>query len=93
MFCVNWIYQKSKTLEENINSAKSVARSFSKFYDNQVNAILELGGKPLKIDKNKLIYLLTHYYNDLYLDEMNQRIKDVLKIRLDYYDGRAFIYV
>lgn len=93
LFCVNWIYRKSKSLEENINSAKSVARPFSKFYDNQVNAILELGGQPLKIDKNKLTYLLNHYHNELYSDEMNQRIKDVLKLRLDYYVGRAFVYV
>ena len=94
LFCTNWTYKKRKTLEENINFAKSVARPFSKFFDNQVEACLRLGAKPLVINKQKLDYLLSNYYNSLYSDEQNKLIKQVLIYRLNYYAGRGvFIYV
>lgn len=93
LFCINWIYRKSKTLEQNIESAKSVARPFSKFYDKQVDAVLQLTQRPLLIDKKKVDYLLKNYYNELYPEDMNKRIKAVLMNRLDYYNGKAFIYV
>lgn len=93
LFCTNWTYRKKKSLDENIKSACSVARPFSKFFDKQVDALQRLGCKPLYIDYNKLIWLLNNYHNILYSDEMNIRIKSVVTNRLQYYNGKSFIYV
>lgn len=92
LFCTNWTYRKRKTFAENIQSAKSVARPFSKFFDKQLNAVLKLGCKPLVIDRSKVNWLLSNYYNNLYPDEVIKRIKDVLVNRLNYYEGWAFEY-
>lgn len=92
LFCTNWTYRKRKTLEENIQSAMSVARPFSKFYDKQLDAVLKLGCKPLIVSKSRVNYLLSNYSNNLYPDEVVKRIKEVLINRLNYYEGRAFIY-
>lgn len=94
LFCTNWTYRKKKTFEENIASGKSVARPFSKFFDTQVSACIKLGAKPLCINKNKLDILLKNYYNNLYSDELNNRIKLVLTNRLNYYTNTGvFVYV
>ena len=90
LFCTNWTYRKRKSLEENIEFAKTVARPFSTFYDKQLDALLSLGCKPLVIDKKRVEILLENYYNKLYSEELNNRIKDVLKNRLNYYYGKAF---
>jgi hypothetical protein len=94
LFCTNWTYRKTKSLQENLNSAKSVARPFSKFFDKQVQACINLGAKPLIINKIGLDNLLTSYYNDYYNKDMNNLIKDVLRSRLDYYkNSGVYIYV
>lgn len=93
LFCTNWTYRKSKTLEENINFARSVSRPFSKFYDKQLEAVLKLGCNPLKVNKARLDRLLSNYYNNFYSDELNKRVKEVLCNRLSYYNGTAFIFV
>lgn len=92
LFCTNWTYRQRKTLVENIEFSKTVARPFSKFYDRQLDALIKLGCKPLVIDKKKVMSLLQNYYNELYSDELNKRIKDVLENRLKYYFGKAFIW-
>lgn len=94
LFCVNWTYRRSKTLLENIESAKSVARPFSKFYDKQVDALLSLGATPLCISRSKLDYVLQSYSNPLYDDAKVWLIKQVLIQRLQYYLNKGvFIYV
>lgn len=93
LLCMNWTYRKRKTLEENIASAKSVARSFSKFYDKQLQALSDLGVSPLRINKMEVEHLIKTYYNPLYSRELNDRVKVVLVNRLNYYQGKAFIYV
>lgn len=93
LFCTNWTYRKRKTLEENIDFAKSVARPFSKFYDKQLNAIRQLGLQPLRISYNGVDRLLKEYYNPLYSRELNDRVKAALINRLNYYQNKAFIYV
>ena len=94
LFCTNWTYRRKKTLEENLQMAKSVARPFSKFYDKQIMACLNLGANPLLINKNKLDLLFCVYNNELYTKEQNELIKNVLRNRLDYYSGKGvFIYV
>lgn len=94
LFCTNWTYKQRKTLEENISFASSVARPFSKFFDKQVSACINLGAKPLVLNKVMLDSLMINYNNALYSDEMNFRIKAVLSNRLDYYYGKGvFIYV
>ena len=93
LFCTNWIFRKSKTFDENIQFAKSVARPFSKFYDKQLDALLKLGCKPLLVDMDKVNYLISNYSNKLYPDEVVNRVKNVLINRLNYYEGRAFVYV
>lgn len=92
LFCTNWTYRKRKTLEENIDFAKSVARPFSKFYDKQAKALLNLGCSPLVINKNSLDYFLSSYHNSLYTDELNLRVKKVLVNRLNYYQNKIFLY-
>lgn len=92
LFCTNWTYRKRKTFDENIESAKSVARPFSKFFDKQLDALLRLGCKPLAIDKSRLDWVLNNYHNNLYSDELNQRIKNVLISKLEYYENKAFIF-
>lgn len=93
LFCTNWTYKKRKTLEENIDFARSVARPFSKFYDKNLQALLSLGCSPLRISKQGVENLLSTYHNSLYTDELNIRVKQVLVNRLNYYQNRAFIYV
>lgn len=93
LFCTYWSYRKRKSLEENIEFAKSVAKPFSKFYDKQLSALLNLGCKPLLINKVRLEYILDWYTNDLYPKEVLDRVKAVLLNRLRYYEGSAFIYV
>lgn len=93
LFCTNWTYRKRKTLEENIEFAKSVARPFSKFYDKQLQALLDLGFTPLRINRLAVERLLKNYYNPLYSRELNERVKVVLVNRLNYYQGKAFVYV
>lgn len=89
LFCVNWTYRRRKSFEENIKSAKSVARPFSKFYDKQVDALIALGVKPLVINKVKLDYFLSSYHNSFYSDSMNELVRSVLINRLSYYSGRG----
>lgn len=93
LFCTNWTYRKSKSLDDNIKAAMTVARPFSKFYDKQLNALLQLGCKPLCINKSKLEFLLGNYSNKVYPDELIIRMKSVLINRLNYYNGRAFIFM
>lgn len=93
LFCTNWTYRKRKSLEENIDFAQSVARPFSKFYDKQLKALIELGCKPLVIKKSDLDFLFKNYHNNFYSDTLNKRVIDVIKNRLDYYEGWCFIYV
>lgn len=92
LFCINWTYRKRKSMQENIESAKSVARPFSKFYDKQLSALLYLGCKPLVIDRDKVVDLLQNYHNSLYSDEMNNRVKEVLTNRLKYYINKAYMW-
>ena len=80
-------------VEENIDFAKSVARPFSKFYDKQLNALLDLGCPKLKINKSSVDYLLKNYSNKYYSDDLIARVKYILKNRLDYYEGWCFVYV
>lgn len=89
LFCTNWTYRKTRSLEENIKMASSVARPFSKFYDKQVDACIRLGAKPLQIDKRGLDQLMMYYHNPLYEDKMNNLIKAVLSDRLAYYYGKG----
>lgn len=93
LFCVNWTYRARKSLEENIKFAESVARPFSNFYDKQVEAVLDLGCKPLVVDKSKLDLLLASYTNELYDNSSVRLTKDVLLSRLSKYKGVAFDYV
>lgn len=93
LFCTNWTYKSRKSLEENIDFAKSVARPFSKFYDKQLNALLDLGCPKLKINKSSVDYLLKNYSNKYYSDDLIARVKYILKNRLDYYEGWCFVYV
>lgn len=89
LFCTNWTYRSRKSLEENIQCAMRVARPFSKFFDKQVDACIRLGAKPLLINKTGLDYLLINYHNNLYSDEQNLLIKNVLKNKLQYYYGKG----
>ena len=89
LFCTNWTYRKNKSLEENIASAMSVARPFSKFYDKQVDACIRLGAKPLQIYKKGLDWLIINYHNPLYDDKMNNLVKAVLSDRLAYYYNKG----
>lgn len=94
LFCVNWTYRKRKTLDENIVFASSVARPFSEFFDTQLSALLSLGCKPLMVSRLGVETLLSEYYNPLYTEEMNTRIKSVLSNRLYYYYvNSVFVYV
>lgn len=93
LFCVNWTFRRRKSFEENLIAAKSVARPFSKFYDNQVQALLNLGCRPLLIDRAGVDLLLSTYQNPLYSEELNSRVKAVLSNRLSYYQGKIFAYV
>lgn len=89
LFCTNWTYRKTKSLEENIASAKNVARPFSKFFNKQVDACIRLGAKPLQIYKKGLDLLMINYYNPLYDDKMNNLVKAVLSDRLAYYYNKG----
>lgn len=92
LFCTNWTYRKKKTLIENINSANCVARPFSKFYDKQLDALLSLGCRKLQI-KAGIVDFSKSYYNSLYSDEMNSRVKFVFLNRLNWYRGRVYEFV
>lgn len=89
LFCTNWTYRKTKSLEENIASAMSVARPFSKFFDKQVDACIRLGARPLQIYKKGLDLLMVNYHNPLYDDKMNNLVKAVLSDRLAYYYNKG----
>ena len=94
MFCTNWTYRKTKTLSENLQAAKSVARPFSKFYDNQILALQKLGAKPLKISKVNLDDIFVNYNSVFYNREQQDLALSVLKARLDYNtDKGVFVYV
>lgn len=94
LFCTNWTYRKTKSLEENIRSASSVARPFSKFFDKQVSACISLGAKPLLINKKGLDILMMNYHNSFYSDERNNLVKSVLSDRLAYYYNKGvYTYV
>lgn len=93
LFCVNWTYRRRKSLEENIAFSRSVARPFSKFYDVQLEALLRLGCSPLQISRFGVGQLLSVYSNPLYTDELNTRVKAVLYNRLEYYCGKAFVFI
>jgi hypothetical protein len=92
LFCTNWTYRKRKSFEENMQSAKSIARPFSKFYDRQVQACINLGAKPLVINRNKLDGFLSNYSNPLYSGERIELVKAVLKNRLGYYYNQG-VYI
>lgn len=89
LFCTNWTYRRDKSFGENMESAKCVARPFSKFYDKQVEACIRLGAEPLRIYKKGLDLLMTSYYNPLYSNKMNDLVKAVLSNRLEYYYGKG----
>ena len=94
MFCTNWTYRKTKTLSENLQAAKSVARPFSKFYDKQILALQKLGAKPLKISKVNLDNIFVNYNSVFYKREQQDLALNVLKARLDYNtDKGVFVYV
>ena len=94
LFCTNWTYRKTKSLEENLQSAKSVARPFSKFYDKQILALQQLGAKPLLIRKLNLDKLFENYHSPIYSQEQQELALSVLKARLDYNkDKGVFVYV
>ena len=94
LFCTNWTYRSRKSLEENIKCAMRVARPFSKFFDKQVSACINLGAKPLLIRKDNLDSLISNYRNNYYSDELNMRIKSVLIHQLNYYSNKGvYIYV
>lgn len=92
LFCTNWTYRRSKTLNENISSANCVARPFSKFYDKQLEVLIKLGCKRLKIN-HMVVDSVKQYYNNLYSDEMNSRVKSVFLNRLENYRGRVYEFV
>lgn len=89
LFCTNWTYRKTRSLEENMKMALGTARPFSKFYTKQVEACIRLGAKPLLIDKKGLDQLMIYYHNHLYDDNMNNIIKAVLSDRLAYYYNKG----
>ena len=93
LFCVNWTYRKRKSLEENLKSAESVARPFSKFYDKQIEALLQMGVPKLKIDRYRLFGLLKNYHNDLYAEDKINLIKDVVRYNLEKYNGVIYEFV
>lgn len=92
LFCTNWTYRKRKTLDENIISAMSVARPFSKFFDKQVQALLTLGITPLVLDRVKFNWFYRNYHNSLYSDELNGRVKQVLSRRLESTRGSVYVW-
>lgn len=93
LFCVNWTYRKRKSLEENLKSAESVARPFSKFYDKQIEALLQMGVPKLKINRYRLFGLLKNYHNDLYAEDKINLIKDVVRYNLEKYNGVIYEFV
>ncbi len=94
LFCTNWTYRKTKSLEENLQSARSVGRPFSKFYDEQIKALQDLGARPLQIRYNDVEKLLTQYNSQIYNREQQELALSVLKARLDYYkDKGIYMYV
>lgn len=92
LFCTNWTYRKKKTLQENIDSAYCVARPFSKFYDKQLDALLNLGCSKLWI-KSGVVDAVSSYYNPLYSQELNDRVKIVFLNMLERYRGRVYDFV
>lgn len=90
LFCTNWTYRQRKTLEENIISAKSVARPFSKFYEVQTNSILQIQPKKLILDRNKVHRLLEEYDNQIYNSQVILRMKKLLEIKLNSEFRRVF---
>ncbi len=94
LFCTNWTYRKTKSLEENLKVASSVARPFSKFFDKQILALQQLGAQPLQISFNKVSNLVDNYKSTIYSQGQQQLALNVLKARLNYYkDKGVFVYV
>jgi len=92
LFCTNWTYRVRKTMEQNYQAAKSVARPFSKFFDKQVDAVRGLGAEPLRISRAGVSQLMG-YTNPLYPSDVVERSKEVLFHQLQVYEGRSFVYV
>lgn len=86
LFCVDWSYNKCKSLSENIRCANNCARPFSKFYDKQVEAAVRLGGR-LRLDYLGLQNFILNYNNTLYSPNIVNRTKQVVLHRLDKYRG------
>lgn len=93
LFCTNWTYRISKTLDENIKSVLSCARPFSKFFMKQVDAFRDFGYEPLSINKSAVEELLETYENKYYPTELVDRTKKVLQLRLKACEGVSFEWV
>ena len=91
LFCVDWTYRESKSFDENIKTAELSARPFSKFYDRQVDALLKLGCKPLRININTLYEEMHGYHNVLYDIKQVELAKRVLLNRLVKYKGKIYV--
>lgn len=89
LFCVNWTYRKKANFEDNIRSARSVARPFSKFFDRQVEACIKLGANPLRVNEKSFRQFIDTFFVGMYSNEENERAKRVLLNRLDYYKGKG----
>lgn len=92
LFCMNWTYRKRKSLQDNLKSAQSVARPFSKFFDKQLEAFLDLGARPLQIVR-KVDTAISNYDSGIYDVDKVFLAKEVLSNRMSYYNGRVFVYV
>lgn len=89
LFCVNWTYRKKASFEDNIRSARSVARPFSKFFNRQVEACIKLGATPLRVNETAFRHFIDTFFVGMYSDEDNERVKKVLLDRLAYYKGKG----
>ena len=58
-----------------------------------MESVLNLVCQPLSISRSGVEMLLRDYRNQFYSDELNTRVKMVLFDRLQYYQGKAFVYV
>jgi hypothetical protein len=92
LFCTDWTYGKKKTLSENLERVKSSARPFSKFYDKQVEAVLSLGASQLELNRQYLKTLVNNYSNDLYSEEIINRVKSAFIQRVEYNQDKG-VYV
>lgn len=78
--------------DKGIREAMSMVKSkpFSMNFADQVKAVRGLGGKPLRINKTKLLKDIEQYSNMLYTEKQVHRAKTVLKIRLQELEGIAW---